>query len=112
MHVRVTSSFVPGMQRPLADVYLIDENGWLAAFMKSIIDAGGSSLSCGDTNKIFFTPYCNFMAPIYNGLASEDNPDFIVMSQYLNGDAKGFVSLHLVSSSSARIGLTHFHCRY
>ena len=41
----------------LADIHHIDENGWLKFFMKSIIDAGGSSWRCSDTNTIFFTPY-------------------------------------------------------
>lgn len=59
--------------------------------MRSVINAGGDSLNCNDMNTIFFDATCNYMAPVFNSLASEDNPDFIVMSQYLNGDAKGWV---------------------
>lgn len=60
--------------------------------MESIIGTGGGSLTCSQLNAIFFTPTCNFLAYVFGALASATNPDFIVMSQYLNGDAKGWVS--------------------
>ena len=69
------------------------ENGWLTAFMESITNNGGSSLTCNDLNDIFFgnPRTCNFLEPVFGALASATNPDFVVMSQFLNGNAKGLV---------------------
>ncbi|KAL8993521.1 MAG: hypothetical protein Q9188_007310 [Gyalolechia gomerana] len=77
------------------------ENGWLQGFFESIIDPPNPvqpALSCAAANAIFFNQYpgapscaVNRMAPIYDALASNTNPDFVVMSQWLNGDAKGWI---------------------
>ncbi|KAL8935051.1 MAG: hypothetical protein Q9211_004906, partial [Gyalolechia sp. 1 TL-2023] len=77
------------------------ENGWLQGFFESIIDPPNPVqpvLSCAAANAIFFNQYqgapgcaVNRMAPIYDALASNTNPDFVVMSQWLNGDAKGWI---------------------
>ncbi|KAL8936881.1 MAG: hypothetical protein Q9216_004697 [Gyalolechia sp. 2 TL-2023] len=76
------------------------ENGWLQGFFESIINppAPAQGLSCAAANAIFFNRYqgapgcaVNRMAPIYDALASNTNPDFVVMSQYLNGNAKGWI---------------------
>ncbi|KAL9608030.1 MAG: hypothetical protein Q9167_007109 [Letrouitia subvulpina] len=79
------------------------ENGWLQGFMEYIINPPNPQphqpvLSCPAANAIFFNAYqgaqgcqVNRMAPLYNALASNDNPDFVVMSQWLNGDAKGWI---------------------
>lgn len=67
------------------------ENGFLQSFMQSVVDGG---LSCAVLNRQFFTTTgCpeNRLEPIFGSLASYLNPDFIAMSQYLNGDAKGWV---------------------
>lgn len=59
--------------------------------MQSVVDAG---LPCAVLNSQFFTTTgCpqNRLEPIFGSLASYLNPDFIAMSQYLNGDAKGWV---------------------
>lgn len=80
------------------------ENGWLQGFFEYIIESPNpesnkDQLSCAAANAIFFNVYdgapgcsVNRMAPIHNALASNINPDFVVMSQWLNGDAKGWVS--------------------
>ncbi|MCJ1458945.1 hypothetical protein MMC28_009321 [Mycoblastus sanguinarius] len=71
------------------------ENGWLTAFFQSIINKGGGTLSCNAMNSIFFTTSgtctANRMEPIFGALASSTNPDFVVMSQFLNGNAKGLI---------------------
>ena len=67
------------------------ENGFLQSFMQSIVDGG---LPCNVLNSHFFTTTgCvqNRLEPIFGSLASFLNPDFIAMSQFLNGDAKGWV---------------------
>ncbi|KAL9593574.1 MAG: hypothetical protein Q9219_007491, partial [cf. Caloplaca sp. 3 TL-2023] len=69
------------------------EIGFLKSFMESLIDKP-SGISCNDANKQFFdTGSCpdNRMEPIFGSLPSIPNPDFVAMSQWLNGDAKGFV---------------------
>ena len=73
------------------------ENGFLQSFMQSVIDSG---LPCAVLNTQFFTTTgCpeNRLEPIFGSLASNLNPDFVAMSQYLNGDAKGWVSLSFAS---------------
>ena len=65
--------------------------------MVSITNNGGSSLSCNDLNGIFFTSTCNFLEPVFGALASAANPDFVVMSQFLNGNAKGLVRFPLTA---------------
>ncbi|KAL9599991.1 MAG: hypothetical protein Q9219_003460 [cf. Caloplaca sp. 3 TL-2023] len=74
------------------------ENGWLQGFFESIINGPSQpTLDCAGANAIFFNVYpgapcaANRMAPIYNALASYDSPDFVVMSQWLNGQAKGWI---------------------
>lgn len=69
------------------------ENGFLKSFMASVIDASGG-VNCANAQLQFFTTgSCpdNRLEPIYAALASYNNPDFVVMSQYLNGEAKGWV---------------------
>lgn len=67
--------------------------------MVSITNDGGSSLSCNDLNDIFFgnPRTCNFLEPVFGALASATNPDFVVMSQFLNGNAKGLVRFTLTA---------------
>lgn len=70
------------------------EIGFLKSFMESIIDQP-NGLTCANANKQFFdTGNCpdNRLQPIFGSLPSFANPDFIAMSQWLNGDAKGWVS--------------------
>ena len=82
---------------PQNDVVSVDhayENGFLTSFMESIIDKA-NGIICADANAQFFdTGSCadNRLQPIFGSLASYANPDFIAMSQWLNGDAKGWVS--------------------
>lgn len=79
------------------DVISVDhayENGFLTSFMESIIDER-NGITCSIANAQFFdTGSCadNRLEPIFGSLASYANPDFIAMSQWLNGDAKGWVS--------------------
>ena len=69
------------------------EIGFLKSFMESIIDKP-NGLTCANANSQFFdTGSCsdNRLQPIFGSLPSYENPDFIAMSQWLNGDAKGWV---------------------
>ena len=71
------------------------EIGFLKSFMESIISTNG--ISCSDANAQFFDAgNCadNRLQPIFGSLPSYTNPEFIAMSQWLNGDAKGWVSEH------------------
>ena len=70
------------------------EIGFLKGFMESIIDKP-NGVTCPNANAQFFdTGNCadNRLQPIFGSLPSYANPDFIAMSQWLNGDAKGWVS--------------------
>ena len=70
------------------------ELGFLKSFMESIIDKP-NGVTCANANAQFFdTGSCadNRLQPIFGSLPSYANPDFIAMSQWLNGDAKGWVS--------------------
>ena len=82
------------------------EIGWLKKFMEAQVDQP-NGIACRDLNAQFFdrTPNCpgNRMQPIFGALPSEQNPDFIAMSQWLNGDAKGWVSLMPVARGTAVI---------
>ena len=72
------------------------ELGFLKSFMESIIDKP-NGVTCANANAQFFdTGSCadNRLQPIFGSLPSYANPDFIGMSQWLNGDAKGWVSGH------------------
>ena len=69
------------------------ELGFLKSFMESIIDKS-NGLTCANANAQFFDAgNCpdNRLQPIFGALPSYANPDFIAMSQWLNGDAKGWV---------------------
>ncbi|KAL8773774.1 MAG: hypothetical protein Q9209_001542 [Squamulea sp. 1 TL-2023] len=69
------------------------EIGFLKSFMESIIDKT-NGMTCKDANTQFFDRgncQANRMEPIFGSLPSFKNPDFIAMSQWLNGDAKGWV---------------------
>ncbi|KAL8668854.1 MAG: hypothetical protein Q9168_006533 [Polycauliona sp. 1 TL-2023] len=69
------------------------EIGFLKSFMESVIDKP-NGITCKDANAQFFdqgTCPDNRMEPIFGSLPSYKNPDFIAMSQWLNGDAKGWV---------------------
>ncbi|KAL9579388.1 MAG: hypothetical protein Q9203_006716 [Teloschistes exilis] len=69
------------------------EIGFLKSFVESVVDKP-SGISCQDTNSQFFdTGSCpaNRLEPIFGSLPSFKNPDFVAMSQWLNGDAKGWV---------------------
>jgi hypothetical protein len=82
---------------PENDLISIDhayENTFLMTFMESVIDitdgvtcknANAHFLSTGDSKQ-------NRLAPIFNALPSYKNLDFIAMSKWLNGNAKGWVS--------------------
>ncbi len=88
------------------------EIGFLKSFMESIIDQP-SGVTCSNANKQFFdTGNCadNRLQPIFGSLPSYANPDFVAMSQWLNGDAKGWVSG--VMSISAQIATAAVHCVY
>jgi len=80
------------------------ENGFLTSFMQSVIDKS-TGISCANANRQFFdTRNCpgNRLEPIFGSLPSYDNPDFIAMSQWLNGDAKGWVSPYFELQSIRR----------
>ncbi|KAL8710194.1 MAG: hypothetical protein Q9225_007328 [Loekoesia sp. 1 TL-2023] len=69
------------------------EIGFLKSFMESLIDKS-NGITCKDANAQFFdqgTCPDNRLEPIFGSLPSFQNPDFIAMSQWLNGDAKGWV---------------------
>ena len=69
------------------------EIGFLKSFMESIIDKS-NGLTCAHANSQFFdSGSCpdNRLQPIFGSLPSYRNLDFIAMSQWLNGDAKGWV---------------------
>ena len=73
--------------------------------MESIIDKP-SQISCKDANAQFFDQgSCpdNRLEPIFGSLPSYKNPDFVAMSQWLNGDAKGYVSSSGVHNCDAAI---------
>ncbi|MCJ1229426.1 hypothetical protein MMC12_006092 [Toensbergia leucococca] len=66
---------------------------FLKGFMESVIDQQ-NGLTCPNATEQFFTTGdCadNRLAPIFDSLPSYKNPDFIVMSQWLNGVAKAYV---------------------
>ena len=83
------------------------ENGWLKGFLQYVIESPNPAtdqpqLPCAAANAIFFNTYpgsegcaVNRLAPIYNALAGEDHPDFVMMSQFLNSRAKGWVSVSI-----------------
>ena len=78
------------------------EIGFLKSFMESIIDKP-NGLTCANANSQFFdTGNCpdNRLQPIFGSLPSLQNPDFVAMSQWLNGDAKGWVRYHAPDTSS------------
>ena len=84
------------------------EIGFLKSFMESIIDQP-NGVTCSAANAQFFsTGTCpdNRLQPIFGSLPSYANPDFIAMSQWLNGDAKGWVSD--IIACKAR----DYYCRY
>ncbi|KAL8662335.1 MAG: hypothetical protein Q9202_004793 [Teloschistes flavicans] len=69
------------------------EIGFLKSFVESVVGKP-SGISCQDANSQFFdTGSCpaNRLEPIFGSLPSFKNPDFVAMSQWLNGDAKGWV---------------------
>lgn len=69
------------------------ENNWLISFLEKLIES--TQLTCNDMNAMFFaTNPCNVnrMEPIFGALANPNDPDFVVMSEYLNNIAKGWVS--------------------
>ena len=79
------------------------EVGFLKSFMQSIIDQP-DGMTCSDANSQFFdTGSCpdNRLQPIFGSLPSYANPDFIAMSQWLNGVAKGWVSNSVPNLSTA-----------
>ncbi|KAI1393091.1 uncharacterized protein F4822DRAFT_426286 [Hypoxylon trugodes] len=87
-----------GKERPNNNDASLDhayEKSWIKDFFTQIVAeaSGNGKLSCADLNQFFFPTVnkCqhNLMQPIWNSIASEKNLDFIVMSQYLNGDGKG-----------------------
>ena len=70
------------------------EIGFLRSFMEDIIDKP-NGVTCSIANTQFFdTGTCpdNRLQPIFASLPSYTNPEFVAMSQWLNGDAKGWVS--------------------
>jgi hypothetical protein len=80
---------------------LLDEVQFLTSFFANIIDPTGSSpgsLDCDIFNRIFFATVGtsadpqNRLEPIFNALPSDDNPDFVLMTSYLNEHAKGQAS--------------------
>ena len=77
---------------------MVDENGWLKAFLETTVVGKDSpkGLTCDQMNEIFFTSSgtCidNRMAHIFGALANENHPDFVVMSEFLNSNAKVAVS--------------------
>lgn len=77
---------------------LIDENGWLHDFLRKTLTSleGNDPLTCENLNQIFFASSgscpVNRLRAIYNALANEDHPDFVIMSKFLNGMAKNLVS--------------------
>lgn len=77
---------------------LTDENAWLHDFLRKTLTSleGDDPLSCENLNQVFFTSSescsVNRLTAIYNALANENHPDFVVMSKFLNGGAKNLVS--------------------
>ena len=73
--------------------------------MMSLLDAP-TALSCQQMNTIFFRAVAgcraNRLAPIYSALPSFRNPNFVVMSQFLNGEAKAWVSTSCHTLESKR----------
>lgn len=73
------------------------ETHFLKSFVESII-AKTDGMSCNDANAQFFDKGscpANRLEPIFGSLPSFSNPDFVAISQWLNGDAKGWVSEHM-----------------
>ncbi|KAL2037046.1 hypothetical protein N7G274_010173 [Stereocaulon virgatum] len=81
---------------PENDLMSIDhayENTFLTTFMESVIDMT-DGVTCKNANTHFFSTGAinqNRLAPIFNALPSYKNLDFIAMSKWLNGNAKGSV---------------------
>ena len=85
------------------------EIGFLKSFMESIIDRP-NGLTCANANSQFFdTGSCpdNRLQPIFGSLPSFENPDFIAMSQWLNGDAKGWVRYCPPKTNSQSFLISH-----
>lgn len=90
------------------------EIGFLKGFMESIIDQP-NGVTCANANAQFFdTGNCadNRLQPIFGSLPSYANPDFIAMSQWLNGDAKGWVSDDTSTELQTAIAAGHCVCIY
>ena len=102
-----------GPNVPENDMVSVDhayEIGFLKSFMESIIDRPGGVI-CSDANAQFFTTGncpANRLQPIFGSLPSYANPDFVAMSQWLNGAAKGWVSGY--TSIGAQIATATVHC--
>ena len=75
--------------------YILDEKSWIKEFFESVISStnAANKLSCAQTNQYFFpsSGSCNhnIMQSVWDALASNTNLDFIMMSQYINGQGKG-----------------------
>lgn len=75
---------------------MLDEKKWLKMFFNQIISSSNAAnaLTCAQANQFFFpktsnTCIYNMLQDVFDGLASEENLDFIAMSEYLNANAKG-----------------------
>ncbi|KAL8720006.1 MAG: hypothetical protein Q9225_003077 [Loekoesia sp. 1 TL-2023] len=82
---------------------------FLKSFVESIIDKT-DGISCKDANAQFFdSGSCpaNRLEPIFGSLPSFSNPDFVAMSQWLNGDAKGWVSGDMLKTLDNVLGDTY-----
>ena len=71
----------------------------MKAFFNSIIHPGGNfptNFNCNTLTRIFFPTQGsqpgNRMSLVFDSLANAKNPEFVIMSTRLNGDAKGIVS--------------------
>ncbi|KAI9157900.1 hypothetical protein HJFPF1_05884 [Paramyrothecium foliicola] len=71
------------------------EKGWLTQFFTDVVlgSSGQDAMSCDDFNKyIFQDKQINLISDLYKSLPSNEFLEFIAMSQWLNGDSKGFIA--------------------
>jgi hypothetical protein len=74
---------------------VLDEAHWLKNFFKILLE---TVTECSVINRYLIshlgeTPSPNRIQPIFNALASNAHPDFVIMADWPNSQAKGKVSL-------------------
>ena len=80
---------------PIILTFVSVEKKWLKQFFDTVVGCKNSlnTLSCDQFNQYFLlsNSKCpsNIIQTVWNELAGESNPKFVIMSSYLNSNAKG-----------------------